>query len=171
MKIQVGDKYGRLTIIEILGDRWFRCLCDCRNQKDVFGTNLRRTVVHTRSCGCLRTDGIGEGNANFNRLYKTYRRAAEDRGYKFSLTSVQFKEFTQQNCNYCGAPPNRAYKVTGASNGDYVYNGIDRVDNTKGYDMNNCVTCCKTCNIAKSDMTVSEFRDWLDQVILNWKGG
>lgn len=39
-------------------------------------------------------------------------------------------------------------------------NGIDRVDSSKGYTVENSVACCKYCNTAKNTMTESEFYTW-----------
>lgn len=36
-------------------------------------------------------------------------------------------------------------------------NGIDRVDNTRGYEKGNVVPCCGTCNLLKGARTVDEF--------------
>ncbi len=46
--------------------------------------------------------------------------------------------------------------------GDYlVHNGIDRLNSGSGYESGNCVSCCKTCNLAKNDLGVEEFRTWV----------
>lgn len=50
------------------------------------------------------------------------------------------------------------------TNGAYTYNGIDRVDNNKGYTITNSVPCCKDCNFAKRDMTHDEFIAWVTRV-------
>lgn len=39
----------------------------------------------------------------------------------------------------------------------YVWNGIDRVDNSKGYTMKNCVPCDGVVNKAKLCMSKDEF--------------
>lgn len=49
-------------------------------------------------------------------------------------------------------------------NGDYVYNGIDRVDNTKGYTIDNVVPCCGICNMAKGKLNQQEFQNWIKRV-------
>lgn len=53
----VGEKYGRLTVIEVCGERdnhgrlkWI-CLCDCGNKVTVQSGNLRTGT--SKSCGCL----------------------------------------------------------------------------------------------------------------------
>jgi hypothetical protein len=42
-------------------------------------------------------------------------------------------------------------------NGQWTYNGLDRIDNAKPYTMENVVPCCATCNRAKLNLTVEEF--------------
>ena len=42
-------------------------------------------------------------------------------------------------------------------NGQYLYNGIDRIDNKLGYIKGNMTPCCKICNHAKHDLT---FEGW-----------
>lgn len=43
------------------------------------------------------------------------------------------------------------------NNGDFVYNGIDRIDSSHGYTKDNIVTCCKICNKMKMDMSLDNF--------------
>jgi hypothetical protein len=59
--VKIGDKYGKLTIIEEVEphiwpcgntDRQFRCDCECGNQKIVNLMYMRRN--QTTSCGCHR---------------------------------------------------------------------------------------------------------------------
>jgi hypothetical protein len=45
-----------------------------------------------------------------------------------------------------------------------VFNGIDRVDNTKGYTLENCVPCCTRCNLAKHTMSLTAFKEWVAEV-------
>lgn len=39
----------------------------------------------------------------------------------------------------------------------FVYNGIDRVNNAKGYVTGNVVSCCKNCNLMKKNMSADAF--------------
>ena len=43
-------------------------------------------------------------------------------------------------------------------------NGIDRVDNDKGYVRGNIVPCCTNCNIAKNTFLITEFEEWINRV-------
>lgn len=55
--------------------------------------------------------------------------------------------------------------VARAKNGnDFIYSGIDRVDNSIGYTEGNVVPCCITCNKAKSKQTSEEFLKWVQRV-------
>lgn len=45
-------------------------------------------------------------------------------------------------------------------NGEFISNGIDRIDNNRGYVKENCVPCCKTCNYAKRKMDLLTFKEW-----------
>lgn len=81
---------------------------------------------------------------------------------EFSLTKKQFETLIFENCYYCGGGLSNCISIkykTGDSFG-FIYNGVDRVDNTKGYSLSNSITCCKWCNQAKSDRSVSEFVEW-----------
>ena len=60
IKDEVGNRYGRLVVIEraeMTNDRrmaYWLCKCDCGNTKIARGVDLR--CGGTRSCGCLRVE-------------------------------------------------------------------------------------------------------------------
>jgi hypothetical protein len=59
----------------------------------------------------------------------------------------------QQKCRYCGT-----YKSDVNDDGiTYSCMGIDRVDNKKGYELGNCVSCCSLCNYFKYTYTPTDF--------------
>ena len=63
------------------------------------------------------------------------------------------------NCFYCNClPAKECYTETRTSL--YIYNGVDRRDNSLGYILNNCVSCCSSCNFAKNNKTEEEFLIW-----------
>lgn len=49
-------------------------------------------------------------------------------------------------------------------NGNFIFTGIDRKDSSEGYHIENCVTCCKTCNFAKNNTPYDEFIQYLDRL-------
>ena len=168
-----GKRIGKLTVIKRGPDKitksrnrttWI-CECDCGNTTTILAANLR-AEDHTKSCGCLRK--FKKGEASFNRLYGAYKRNAKSRSYGFYLSKDQFKSITKQLCHYCGREPENIQKATARNNGDYIYNGIDRVDNSKGYSVFNCVACCSHCNYAKKDLSYDDFKKWIGEVYGFW---
>jgi 5-methylcytosine-specific restriction endonuclease McrA len=121
-----------------------------------------------KQCFCDRLK-IGRNEAAKNSLYADYRCNAikRKRNYEFLLTKEEFLNLTSQNCFYCGSPPSSIKKNT-HNNGDYVYNGIDRIDNSKGYVLDNCVPCCKNCNRAKMSLTQEEFKTLITNIYDNF---
>lgn len=165
---EVGNRYTKLAVIERAfngepGAHWL-CKCDCDKEIVVAGTDLRR--LHTRSCGCYRQEQrkLPEGQASFNQVHYQYRRNAEVRGYKWNLTKEYFRELTKQNCYFCGALPTQKYKQIN-SNGPYVYNGVDRVDNSRDYTPDNVVPCCIRCNKMKGSLSENEFFEHLNKIL------
>jgi hypothetical protein len=66
-------------------------------------------------------------------------------------------------CDYCGRHP-ETYTRPKNANGGFKYNGIDRVVNSVGYTLENCVPCCSNCNRAKSTLSRQEFIAWAHRV-------
>lgn len=97
-------------------------------------------------------------------LFRKYRIGAARRGYVFKLSLDKFKQITSGNCVYCGIEPN-IINDNKNYNGFYRYNGIDRVDNNKGYEINNCVSCCGVCNKMKSTMSRNEFLGQIKRIM------
>lgn len=110
------------------------------------------------------------GEAAMNEVYYRYRRGATERGIDFFLTKEKFKEITSQNCHYCGAEPNRpAFSEEKLKkrrhNGNFFYNGIDRISNGEGYYFDNCVACCTTCNLGKHNLSYHDFMRYLERLV------
>lgn len=173
-----GQKFNRLTVIKRVENNklqkimWL-CKCECGNETVVCGYSLKSG--HTKSCGCLRKENLerfhkqntlATGIAGMRNVINSYKQKA----YNYVLTEEQFKEITQQPCYYCGAKPNnRANRKD--CNGMYIYNGIDRIDNNRGYTIDNVVPCCKICNLAKGQLTIQEFKNWINQIYHYLKKG
>ena len=179
MNILKGKKFGRLTAIKrVPNDKWgnimWLCKCNCGTEIITREGSLRSG--HTRSCGCLRRENARMGKnrklspklANKKRTFDIYKHSAKKRGYKFELTEEQFIGITQKDCFYCGTRPNNIAKRIllnqRKDSDDFIYNGIDRVDNTKDYTIDNVVPCCKICNFAKRNMSLKDFKNWIERV-------
>lgn len=96
--------------------------------------------------------------------YITYIKNAERREIEFHLTREEFISIIQQPCEYCGE----------YTNNDFGLNGIDRINSSKGYEIDNVVPCCKVCNIMKHNFTLEYWQDKITKIykhsILKEKG-
>lgn len=172
-----GERYGRLIALERVGSvacgKQVKTLwsfqCDC-------GKVVIRKIAHvrkgdTQSCGCYHKEVLShakhklpEGESSRNGFFTHYQRGAAARGYRWNLSRDVFLAITSLPCHYCGVPPSQSYKSNAASNGEHVYNGIDRIDNSEGYIEGNIVPCCYMCNRAKANCTQTEFLEWIRRV-------
>ncbi len=165
---EIGNRYGKLVVLGLsaikAGNhlRWV-CECDCGSFSRPKGSGLRNG--NSTSCGCKlgHNRTLPYGKASFNALYKRYKTRAKKRGVSFLITKQDFKALTKKDCSYCGEPPAKTF-FPRRNNGGYVYNGIDRVDNTLGYEKDNIAPCCHECNMAKGTMTCNEFLTMAERI-------
>ena len=163
----IGLRFGKLLVTEIgkksappRRDQYWICVCDCGKEHQVSTWHLRSG--NTKSCGCGQIERArnlklkAPGEAALTELFYAYRYDAKDRNLPFELTKDEFKNLTLGNCYHCGAKPAQI-KSARSRNGDYLHNGIDRLNSEIGYNTENCVSCCKRCNFMKLDMTVEQF--------------
>ncbi len=172
-----GRRFGRLIAVrpdgrKRYGKAWhvtWLCRCDCGSTKTL--TCSRLTTGNTKSCGCLNRERqavFGDiapkrpktRSGALNNILSTYRGHARARGLPWSLATADAQSLMELPCEYCGVPPTQVH----CRAPEFTYNGIDRVDSSKGYEPGNVVPCCGTCNKAKNAMTLAEFRAWIDKV-------
>jgi hypothetical protein len=153
-----------------------KCKLCGSNNKWMRNNLLKRD--NTISCGCSKRDSskwkslgaknmpwqLKKGEAAFNNLYYQYELSAQKRGYCFSISKKHFRKLTQEPCFYCGIKPYRIIKGQGKTSGDYIYNGIDRIDNANGYTITNIVSCCFNCNTAKNTLSQNDFFDLINRI-------
>lgn len=161
-----GEKFTRLTVTGYYKEKKaYWCMCDCGKIIKVRSHALRSGRV--KSCGCYIKEMMSqfatkpESIAVKNEVYKNYRQAAKHRNKEFLLTKEEFNNIIIQNCTYCGSKPNMSSK----RNQTFKYNGIDRKDNNIGYTLENCVSCCSTCNYAKHELALEQFQNWINNLV------
>jgi len=160
-----GKKLGSLTVVERLpnigSEVCWKCKCDCGNTSIVQSGTL--LSGHSRSCGCR---GHPPEFGWFRHFYTTYQVGAKRRNLSFDLSFEDFCSLIQNNCYYCGSSP-----ILRADRADLSkfrkiipINGVDRIDSFIGYLTTNVVACCTTCNFAKQQLTVIEFKQWIESL-------
>jgi len=70
--------------------------------------------------------------------FQHFKKAARDRRLQCTLTRKQYLRLRMEVCIYCGFPST-------SKNG-----GIDRLDSSFGYTLENSVPCCTECNMARN---------------------
>lgn len=81
-------------------------------------------------------------------LRRNIKRGAKVRGYGFELSDAETEALIKSACGYCGKKPDPV-------------NGIDRIDNSRGYVPGNVMPACRQCNYAKRAMSFNDFKDWI----------
>jgi len=135
-------------------------------------SKLRKAMLgNTNLLGWRFTREVGDrklklGLASMRAIICRYKYKAKKQRLIWNITEEQFAELTKKNCYYCGVKPNQVTKVGRGRkcNGDYVYNGLDRIDNNKDYTIDNVVPCCNQCNTAKNNLTLQEFKNWVARI-------
>ena len=167
-----GKKFGRVTVLKLHGsiprkgrgggERTWLCRCECGNEFVVMGKSLRSG--NTQSCGCLRLERLRDAimlpkNQALKSLTVNAAKANAIRnGREWNIPEEIAIELMLENCFYCGGEPE------GNMKGKFRYNGLDRVDNSKGYTLDNVVPCCMHCNRAKRTRSLDEFLSWVERV-------
>jgi hypothetical protein len=94
---------------------------------------------------------------------RSLKKTAVGRKLCWTLSDEQAVKLVSGPCHYCGMP------TRNLAPGDRVaetfrINGIDRVDSLRGYEHDNCVSCCGQCNIAKFTYSRDVFLEWVRRV-------
>ena len=166
-----GRRFGRLLVEKFLGSKkygtagytksHYSCKCDCGASITAEANNLKSG--NTSSCGCVRTENRSGDRSNLftgGKMLAQYRREVRVAGLRkleFTLTQEQVVAFFKQSCYYCSAAPRPDTR-------GIVRSGMDRVDNSIGYTLENIVSCCSDCNIAKHDQSKPEFLNQVKRI-------
>ena len=189
---KIGEKFGRLLVLKFIGLKmrnhikasnhkpipFYECRCECGTVCDISGYSLLRSNNGSKSCGCLRVENrkqTNTGRISTNRNSKgaqmTTIRDVWRCNYKDGISINDFITYSQMNCFYCNSPPsNKVNKIKGRKDTDYYnsgwfcYNGLDRIDSKLNHTINNIVPCCFICNRAKGNMSVDEFKLWINKI-------
>ena len=173
-----GQRFGDLTAVRDSGRRtsyrspiWlFRCKCGNEEERSALSiqASMKKHVTRGTKISCLechkkRGWRHEPGVANYNHIKLMYKKHAKERGFQWRLDDIHFDRLVQENCHYCGAPPSNISRIKDL-NGEFIYQGIDRIDSSMDYVPFNCVSCCAICNYAKLDTPYLDFIAWIKRV-------
>lgn len=165
-KKYIGKDFGSTHVDDIdlsLIDKnriYFFCTCKVCGRK----FRVRSDGLHSNKVGCSKCMGIWR-KRHFEELdskkeipkdirtkYSHFRNNAILRGINFELTKEQVLSLCEKPCFYCGKQ--RCL-------------GVDRIDNSKGYTIDNCVPCCGCCNKMKMDLELNFFLSQIKKIYNN----
>jgi len=88
-----------------------------------------------------------EKKANLGTWFNSLINSALKRGLAVSITFEQFVNIVSKPCVYCGYYDKESVI------------GIDRIDSNRSYVIENCVACCRVCNIMKHNHSLQYFTE------------
>ena len=151
---EVGNRYGRLTVVEYAWTRknngkyaMWRCKCDCGKEVVCSGHNLREG--NTKSCGCLNIENStkrivslntkhGQAHTRLFRVWSSMLTRCENKN------ATNYSIYGGRGINVCAEWHDFARFSEWAYANGYDENAkrgectIDRIDNNVGYSPENC---------------------------------
>jgi len=109
-----------------------------------------------------------------NKLFLKQKWHAKRRGLSWLIDFKQWHRLVTSDCYLCAKPPMNAFKCGSLKHQHglvFKYQGLDRVDNSIGYELDNIAPCCKICNSIKSNRSIDEFIDHISLILKNKKAG
>jgi hypothetical protein len=135
-----GIKFGKLTAIKVAyknknGESVWECVCDCGNVVNVVCSNLKNG--HSTSCGCYKKICSITHNETKTRLHRIW---AGIKARCYNTTIPQYKNWGGRGITVCDEWKDsyETFRDWALNNGYQENLTIDRIDNDKGYNPNNC---------------------------------
>lgn len=179
--INPGDKFGKFTSIEKLkyetpmGNfewRW-KCTDDSGNifykrPRALYEELEKIKKIEEKVKNGAYYESIGMNQLGVRKsIFREYIRNAANRDIPMNLTFEQFNTLINQNCYYCGAEPS-VHKTSEVKANKLEpmlkHNGIDRLNSSIGYELDNCVPCCYICNRAKAQLDDQSFLNHITKI-------
>jgi hypothetical protein len=170
-KERIGLKIGKWTIIQSINTIRkngttlikYLCKCECGIEKIFSFDKLNNNKNY---CGCCKKrpppkytppKKVDRRCVAVTKIFASIKKGALNRELSFLLTKDEVAALIFSPCHYCGNPHSNGCTMKDKNDGVYKYNGIDRVDSSRGYSIDNVVPCCKWCNYSKMSRSVDDF--------------
>lgn len=123
--------------------------------------NLRirtsRAYSNKRKTKITRIHNRSEIQRRLIRKFNDVLISAARRNIEFLLSRDEFIAITEKPCVYCNSESTKQKP-----------NGLDRIDSSKSYTLDNVASCCKLCNFGKNQLTVEEYIQHCEKVVNNF---
>lgn len=163
--LNIGEKHTRNTVIDVKhgsGKVNYLVQCDCGDFRWARSDILKKNKWGCKSCAKeLGRKKFGEEHS-INNAWKSLTNNAKNRGILVEISKEDFVQIAKMDCFYCGEhPKEKIYYDQPEWSTPAKLNGIDRVDNSIGYTLDNIVASCYICNRGKMDLSLEDFKAWI----------
>lgn len=150
---RIGERWGTRVITGLGGrnnHQLYQWQCSaCGSQGQTSYASLVKSSI------CLSCPRPHQRKRPFESLYNHFQATSKKRGLLVEISYEEFLQFTAvATCHYCGA----SIKWSKHSESGLAYN-LDRIENDKGYTLDNCVVCCPRCNWSRGSKF--SYNEWL----------
>ena len=140
LKNLIGQKFGRLTVIERAENKGkytaWKCRCDCGNEVIVSSNSLGRKKNFTRSCGCLKTGHTTHGMTR-TKIYRVWAGMVQRCNNPNAENYARYGGIGITVCEQWLSFENFYTDISKLPHfGEEGYT-LDRIDNSKGYEPSN----------------------------------
>jgi hypothetical protein len=88
--------------------------------------------------------------------FKSSIRQAKQRDLSWTISFEEWQKIVEKPCYYCNG--HLGVSVTGS--------GLDRINNSVGYELDNVISCCGTCNKSRNALfSMEEFKIMIDALL------
>ncbi len=187
--VKIGDKIGKLTVTKKLGkihprknnkgrgnSIYWECKCDCGSNKIIILSSHSIREGNHKSCGCL-LNPKGDKHPCYTgykklsgRFFNRIKVGAEKRGLEFNVTKEQLWElFKKQNkkCALSGVKLQFGIESKNKVKKKECTISLDRIDNDKGYIINNIQWIHKDINRMKNYFSQEYFLEICEKITKN----
>lgn len=120
--------------------------------KEYRKTTTGKEVVKRWNKSPLGKEALNRYQKKPSSRYSFGKSRAKTKGCSWTIEKEKYIELISNPCYYCEGK----LAELGV--------GLDRVDSSKGYDLNNVVPCCTQCNLGKMDYNQQEFYIWIEKI-------
>ncbi|MCK5608074.1 hypothetical protein KAR91_39705 [Candidatus Pacearchaeota archaeon] len=128
-----------------------------QRNKEYYENNKEKIAETYKKWKDNNKDKIAANNKRYQQTQKgrfvAYSSHAKARGIDFKLSFDEFIIYWQNRCHYCG---------------DTIETiGLDRLDSSIGYELENVVSCCGDCNYMKLQKSKAVFIEYCRKILIH----
>ena len=168
LKSEIGKIYGSVKILDFdhiskLKDSNHTCIyfkTECTNCHKITVRLFNKTQWEKTTI-CKQCNSTFD-NPSLNDLLRVYKKGASERNIEWKLSNEEFSDLVHKNCHYCNDTPKKRKHDQSVNKTEVM--GIDRLDSSKSYIIDNCVPCCTLCNFMKQSSSYDNFINQIKKI-------